>query len=247
MKTTTSQGRQHSLVRMSAILQAITGLLYGGIVLIILEAVRRGDVAAVVNGLVSLLVALLPLIAGVVGPALIGESLPIGAELPLWLAAAGLLHSYGMLGPYDSVPWWDVLTHTVSATLLAALVYAAFLVAVPAATLRLPAASVAPLTVAFTVLAGVFWELLELVARDLGDRFDVEPVLVHYGWRDTALDLLVDVLGAVIVVLLDVRIFLPLAEQFAEPTTILLLGSGAIVVAGSGVFALVLLRDRWLS
>lgn len=230
---------------MSAILQTATVVLYGGIILIVFAALRRRDFATVVNGLVSLVVALLPLVVALTGPHVIGTDPTIGAELPLWLAAAGFLHSFGMLGPYDSIPWWDALTHTVSAALLAALFYAAFLVVVPTTGLFTPSmTSIGLLTVAFTFAAGVFWELIELLARDIGERFGIDPVLVHYGWRDTALDLIVDTLAAVLVVVIDVRTFVPLAEQTVAATTALLLGSGAIVIAGSGVLALLLVRYR---
>jgi len=67
----------------------------------------------------------------------------------------------------------------------------------------------AVLTVVLTLAAGVFWELIELIARDVGRRYDVEPVLVHYGRRDTTLDLVFDVVGALLVVGFDVRVFVP--------------------------------------
>ena len=109
-----------------------------------------------------------------------------------------------MLGRYDSVWWWDHLTHTLSAALAAALLYAGLLVVAPAI-------AVAG-TVLTIVVLGVLWEAGELFAREVADRYDIEPVLVHYGWRDTALDLLFDVVGAGVVVALDVRLFRPVVE-----------------------------------
>jgi hypothetical protein len=124
--------------------------------------------------------------------------------LAFWIAVAGLLHALGMLGRYDSVWWWDHLTHTLSAALAAALLYAGLLVVAPAI-------AVAG-TVLTIVVLGVLWEAGELFAREVADRYDIEPVLVHYGWRDTALDLLFDVVGAGVVVALDVRLFRPVVE-----------------------------------
>jgi len=170
-----------------------------------------------------------------------GGAVDVDPVVALWLAAAGFLHSLGMLGLYerDTTWWWDHLTHTVSAALFAALLYAGLLVGVAGAPeVALSTEAVAGLTILFTLAMGVFWELVELVAREVGERFDVEPVLVHYGRRDTALDLLFDVVGAVLVVGLDLRLFVPLVEQFPDVTRLLVLWGGGIVVVGSVLMAL---------
>lgn len=186
-------------------------------VLVLAEAVRRGNGAAVVNAVASLAVTVL---AVVVASFQFEGTWFVVPELAVWAAAAGLLHSIGMLGPYDSVWWWDNLSHTVSAALLAALVYAGVLVTVGESWAPLV---VAAATVGYTFAAGVVWELLELAARAAGERYDIDPVLVHYGWRDTALDLVFDVVGAVAVVALDVQWFVPLVEDAPATTRLLLL------------------------
>jgi hypothetical protein len=119
--------------------------------------------------------------------------------------------------------------------LIAALVYAALIVAADGTA---PTTTTAVLTVAYTFAIGVFWELIELVARAVGERYDIEPVLVHYGWRDTALDLVFDVLGAVVVVVADVRLFVKLAEDFPQITQSALTWTGGVVTVGSVLMAL---------
>lgn len=214
-------------------------LLQGGIFVILLAALRRGDVAAAVNALVSFSAVLVPLVVELVARVALARTVHFGPELPLWIAAAGLLHSFGMLGPYDSVWWWDHVTHTVSAALVAALVYAGLIVALQHTNSGDPTgATLVGLTVAFTFASGVFWEVIELAAREVGERHDIEPVLVHYGWRDTALDLVFDVVGALVVVLGDVRVFVAAAEQAPRATSTLVLGSATVVTAGSVVLAL---------
>lgn len=227
---------------MAGVLPALTMACYGGILAIVAVATRRRDYATVANGLVSFVVASLPLLVELLSAHVFGVHVAFGSALPLWLAVAGLLHSFGMLGPYDSISWWDTLTHLVSAALLAALAYAGFLVAIPVGSFPVPMESVGVLTVAFTFVAGVFWELIELVAREIGERFEVEPVLVHYGWRDTAIDLIVDVLGAVLIVVLDARLFVPIVERFPGSTTTVVLASVVIVVGGTAVLSLVFVR-----
>ncbi len=216
-------------------------LLLAGMGAVLLVAIRNRNVPAIVNAITSLVLTLLPVAVGVVGRAAVAWDVTVGPALPLWIGAAGFLHSLGMLGPYDTIWWWDSVTHTLSAALVAALVYAGLIVAgdvVPTL------GSVAVTTVAFTLLGGVFWELIELLAREVGDRYDVEPVLVHYSWRDTALDLVFDVVGALVVVLADVRVFVPLAEQAPRATRTLVVAGGAVVVGGSALLALVVLVNR---
>ncbi len=169
-------------------------------------AIRRRDVAAVVNAGGAFALAALPVLADA---ALRGVA--VGPVLPAWLAGAGFLHSLGMLGLYESTSWWDHLTHTVSAALVAALLYAGLPVWFPGVgDAARPSVVVAAATVAWTFVVGVCWELIEVAAREVGARYDVEPVLVYYGRRDTAIDLAFDVVGALLVVLGDVRVFVPL-------------------------------------
>jgi len=219
---------------MAQLVTAATIVLQAGIVLLLLESLRRRDFAAAVNAAVSLAASIVPVALELVAPSLSGRAIDLGPELPLWIAAAGLIHSFGMLGPYDAVGWWDSLTHAVSAALVAALAYAGLIVVAPSvAGLDASFGGLAVLTVVLTLAAGVFWELIELIARDVGRRYDVEPVLVHYGRRDTTLDLVFDVVGALLVVGFDVRVFVPVAEQSVRATTWLLVGGGVVIVLGS--------------
>lgn len=219
---------------MFALEALVVALLVAGIVAVLVEGVRRESGAVVVNAVAALgIVAapsaiLLPL--GVGDPSLVWD-------LTLWAAAASFLHSLGMLGLYESVDWWDHLTHTLSAGVLAAVFYPASLVA----TQFRPGTSewtlaVAGVTVGLTFTAGIAWELLELVARELGERYDIEPVLVHYGHRDTVLDLVFDVVGAVLVVAFDVRLFFPVVERYPETAGALL--TGTAVGCAIGILAL---------
>lgn len=178
-----------------------------GIVAALIEGYRRREGAVVVNAATALSIAV---VVTWFGSALAAERIAgAWALLSLWVSVAGFLHCLGMLGWYETVGWWDHLTHTASATLVAALLYAGL-----AATGSFPALAV--VTVGSTLLVGVAWELVELLARRLGERFGNEPVLVYYGRRDTALDLAFDAVGAVLVVLFDLRVFVPLVERAPE-------------------------------
>jgi len=218
---------------------ALTGLapvlLQSAVFFLFVVAVRRENVAAAINALGAFVLALLPLVVDMA----LGQGVSFGPILPAWLASAGFLHSLGMLGRYESTWWWDHLTHTVSAALVAALLYAGVIVTLPdVAGTGTPSGIVAAVTVVSTLAIGVFWELIELVAREAGERFDIEPVLVHYGWRDTAADLGFDVVGALLVVGADLRVFVPLTERFPDVTEVVLFGAGWTVLVGSALMAL---------
>jgi hypothetical protein len=215
-----------------------TVLLQAGIVAVVVRAARDGDLSAAVNGGVGLAASLVPVGLALAVPGELPE-VGFGGALPLWVAAAGLLHAVGMLGPYESIGWWDHLTHSVSAALVAALAYAALLVRPPAVP-----GGVAGATVGFVLLAGVLWELIELVARAAGERFGVEPILVYYGRVDTALDLAFDALAALAVVALDLRLFLPAAERYPRTATAWLTGASAVAVAGCLVLVAGLVAGR---
>lgn len=201
-----------------------------------LVAVRRRNVAAAVNAIAVFTLAVLPLLLDVVF-----ADGTLGAtgrtwELTVWIGVAGLLHSFGMFGPYDSIWWWDHLTHATSATLLAALVYGALLVSPPSwVGLDRPPMAIPLATVGLTFAGGIFWELLELLAREVGERYDLAQMLVHYGWRDTAWDLVFDLAGVLIVLLLDVRVFVPIAAVSPDGTALVISLVTVILSAGSVV------------
>lgn len=213
------------------------------IVLAIVEGVRRRNFSAVGNGLLALGAALFPAILRALlrwGP---GVSLDFGPELPLWIAVAGLIHTVGMLGLYDSMWWWDHLAHTVSAALVTALAYAAVLVAFRTGPLApMSSAAVVGTTVGLVLLFGVFWELIEMLARYVADRYDVGPFLVIYGPYDWAYDLAYNLVGAGLVLVLDVRVFVPVFEPFPDVTTVVLLGVGGVTLGSVATLALFLGR-----
>ena len=215
--------------------------LLAGIVATTVVGKRTQNFPAFVNGVGSLLLALFPPLVEIGASLVVTFEFTIGIELPLWIAAAGFLHMLGMLGWYDTVWWWDHVTHTVSAALIAATIYASLLTLDRTAPeLGLSPLYVVSFTILFTLAIGVFWEFIELAARELGHRIDRPPVLEHYGLKDTALDLVFNGVGALIVVTLDVRVFVPITEQIPRMTWLLLILGVVGVVGGSFVLGVLL-------
>lgn len=126
----------------------------------------------------------------------------LGAGSTLWIAAAVFLHTVGMVGAYTAVGWWDHLTHTLSATIVAGVGYAtvrAFDEYSDA--VSFPPRFVSVYVLLFTLALGVLWEVLEFAARAASDALGIDAVLVQYGVGDTVLDLVFDAVGASMVAL----------------------------------------------
>jgi hypothetical protein len=117
-----------------------------------------------------------------------------GIELRPWqrvyVQFAMITHAIGMLGPYDDIWWWDHLTHTHSASILAGAVFAIS---------RRRGRDPRPRVVAAVACLGLLWEIVEYAVHTVGKRLGFEPILVSYGKKDTAFDLVFDLLGALLV------------------------------------------------
>jgi hypothetical protein len=225
----------------AAVFQA--GIVVAGVV-----AVRRADISSAINAVFALAVTLVPAALSAFAPAAVGDAVSSSSGLLLWLAVAGFVHVVGMLGWYDTVWWWDHLTHTVSATLLGALVYSGLTVAAESpAGPALTSHEVAGVTVGLVLAVGVAWELVELLARDLSNVLGIDPVLVHYGRRDTAFDLVFDAVGALIVVVADLQLFRAVAAASPGATCTALVWTWWAVASGSAVLAVAVLLARYTS
>lgn len=161
------------------------------IVAVLAVGLRRRDPGAVVNAVLSLAATYLP------------DAVERRYDVRfrpwqrVYVASAMVTHAAGMLGPYDDVGWWDHLTHAHSATLLGGVVHV-----VARRRGRDPARPV----VGSVALAGVAWEVVEYGTHRLADALGIEPVLVSYGKTDTVLDLVFDLVGALLVVLFGDRL-----------------------------------------
>lgn len=151
------------------------------------------DVPTIVNAGIALSITFLP--------ALLERDyrLPLEPELVFWLTTAVFLHALGSAGLYDLLGSWDNLTHTLSASIVAAAGYA-FVRAIDLHTddVYLPPKLMFVFVLLFVLAFGVVWELAEF-AIDLSARWlGLEAVLTQYGIDDTISDLLFDLVGAVV-------------------------------------------------
>ena len=161
----------------------------------------RGNTGIVVNAAIGFLITQLP-------PVLERDfDIPMDAGLVLWITTAVFLHALGTVGVpgsdlsfYRSLPWWDHLTHALSASIVAAAGYAtARAIDEHSAAVRLPPRFMFVLILLITIAFGVFWEVIEFAVGEIAAALGGQPVLTQYGLEDTMLDLVFDIVGAVIV------------------------------------------------
>lgn len=146
--------------------------------------VRRGNPGAIVNAVFGL--------GGSYLPDIVERRYDV--EFRPWqrvyTGTAMFTHAVGMLGLYDDTWWWDHLTHTLSTTLLGGFVHV---------TAHRRGRDPRPRVLAAIVCGGVLWELTEYAVHGITDRLDLDPVLIPYSARDTLLDLLFNLFGALLV------------------------------------------------
>ncbi|SEO92572.1 hypothetical protein SAMN04487948_10810 [Halogranum amylolyticum] len=165
----------------------------GGILLV---GLWTRNIAVVVNAVLALAVTFLPAILER------DWNLPLDAGLTLWITTAVLLHTVGMLGLYGTVWWWDHLTHTLSATIVAGVGYAtARAIDEHTDAVAFPPRFLFVYVILFTLALGVLWEVLEFAVHGLSGYFGVDAVLVQYSLEDTIVDLVFDLVGAILVAL----------------------------------------------
>lgn len=156
-----------------------------------------------------------------------GLSRYFGVRLRPWqsvyISVAVFLHPMGGLyGWYGSVWWFDHLTHTASATLVAAI---GFTVARAHRTRAGVHHWFVPgFTIAFVMAAGHLWEVIETYT----------PLLTVYGPNDTLWDYVFDFVGGLLVVTFGDRLLSNPPAQLAERVEALDDDHPLVALVGSG-------------
>jgi len=119
-------------------------------------------------------------------------------ELVLWIFIVVFLHNLGLFTKfYDTVWWWDKLTHLLSTSLIAAFGFIGIVIVDKYTdTIHLPPRLLPFLIVIFVLAMGVFWELVEFFF----DTFF--GTMMQYSLQDTVMDLVFNLIGALIVAII---------------------------------------------
>jgi hypothetical protein len=184
-----SRRTQVRLVRLMEL--SLVGLLFVGL--------ERRNVGVVVNTAVALGVTQVP-------PLLERDyGVPMDPALVLWVTGAAFLHALGTVGIpgtggtfYTDLWWWDHLTHSLSASVVAAAGYATVrAVEEHSEAVDFPGRFVFVFVLLFVMAFGVAWEVLEFGLGAVAGATGVS-VLTQYGLEDTMLDLTFDLVGGLV-------------------------------------------------
>jgi hypothetical protein len=164
-------------------------------------ALDRGEMGTVVNTGVALGVTqLVPLLER-------DYDVPMDPALTLWITTAVFLHAVGTFGyrpgaagAYQSLWWYDHLTHALSASVVAAVGYSATrAIDLHSPDVNLPSRFMFVFILLFVLAFGVFWEVIEFAITLTAEALGGETILTQYGIEDTMLDLLFNTGGAIVV------------------------------------------------
>lgn len=129
--------------------------------------------------------------------------LPFPPVLSLWISIAFFFHVFGgVMGYYDDIWWWDILTHTFSASILTFLAFVVLWAFQSSSELiDIPLNFIPVILVLFILSISVPWETYEFLADHfLGTE-------MQYGLSDTVNDMILNVLGASVSGILGIFLF----------------------------------------
>lgn len=134
--------------------------------------------------------------------------------LALWITAAVFFHTLGSAWFYGSIPWWDNLTHALSASLIAGSGYVFVrVVDIHHDEIQLPRRFLFVYILVVVMAFGVIWELFEHGLDFLGDETGLTMPLSQQGLDDTVTDLIYDTCGAVVVAVVGQAYLVDVSEQ----------------------------------
>lgn len=124
----------------------------------------------------------------------------IDTGLAFLLTLAALVHTVGAAGPYQSVPGYDEIAHSLSASVVAVSGYAAVRsLEIHSTSMDFPKDFLRAFTVIVVIAFGGLWELFELLIGTAATFLKAKPPLVVYGLDDAVLDMVFNTVGGVVV------------------------------------------------
>jgi uncharacterized membrane protein YjdF len=161
---------------------------------IVVYGLVYGQPKAITNGGLGLFVTFVP--------ALVERNydIPLDPWLGVWITSAVFLHTLGSAWFYAQIPWWDHLTHALSASLIAGAGYTTLrAIDLHSDEIHIPSRFAFVFILVVVLAFGVVWELFEFGLDIVADETGIQMPLAQYGIDDTVLDLMYNSVGALIV------------------------------------------------
>ncbi|WP_242695561.1 hypothetical protein [Halomontanus rarus] len=166
----------------------------GVLVVLFVAGVATGSPKVAINSALALAVTALPSILER------NYEVVLDPWLALWITAAVFLHTMGSSGLYNSIDWWDHVTHGLSASLVAAVGYTTVRsIDVHHDDIAIPHRFFFVYILLFVMAFGVLWELFEFGLDVVSARTGLEMPLSQHGLDDTVKDMMFNALGALVV------------------------------------------------
>ena len=161
---------------------------------IVVYGVVAGAPKAITNGTIALLVTFIPAVLER------NYKIPLDPWLGVWITAAVFFHTLGSARFYEQIWWWDHLTHSLSASLVAGVGYTAIrAVDLHSDEIRIPPRFAFVFILIVVLAFGVIWELFEFGLDIIADETGIAMPLAQHGLDDTVLDSMYNTLGALVV------------------------------------------------
>ncbi|SER50115.1 hypothetical protein [Natrinema salaciae] len=173
--------------------ERLSRAMQAALAVLLLYGLATRDLTTVSNAVIALSITVLPAVLER------DARLPLEPGLVFWLTAAVFLHVLGSAGLYALIGPWDSLTHTVSASIVAAAGYAVVrAIDLHTDEIYVPPAMLFAFILVFVLAFGVVWELMEFAIDWSAQRLGLDAILAQHGLNDTVVDLVYDVVGAVV-------------------------------------------------
>ncbi|WMW26380.1 hypothetical protein RE474_06645 [Methanolobus sediminis] len=168
-------------------------MLQGGLILLLLFGILRKDLSTTINATTGLILTFVP--------HMITRKYHIKQDtgLVLWLTLAIFLHTIGTFEFYNYIDNWDHVTHALSASVVAAAGYTLIrAIDIYVDEIYIPPRVLFIFILIFVLAMGVIWEIIEFLSDELTSTLGYNAILAQHGIGDTMLDLVFDLLGAIL-------------------------------------------------
>ena len=170
-----------------------TRAMHAGLFILLIAGIILKDLSTSVNAATGLVITFIPHFITR------KYNIKYDTGLALWITLAVFLHLMGTFVFYDNIARWDNITHALSASVVAAGGYTIIrAIDIYVDEIYIPPKVLFLLILLFVLATGVLWEIIEFISDELTSELGYEAILAQHGIHDTMIDLIFDLLGAIL-------------------------------------------------